>query len=308
MVSEAPCTHQLQKILYQLSPLLSKPLPTGPPTIASITGQSNHPLLRFHIPTTYSPRLCHPNSARSNNLLDATSITKSLLTDIVPTEYHEILHFFRNLVAQKVSPHQPIDYLIIFVTNKQSPFCPLLGISSYQLAVLHQYLDKHLMNGFILSFFSSASAPILFVKKKNGLLQLWADWRALNAVTNKNTYPLLLINQTLDGLTDARSNTNMNLWGAYNLLRIHEGEEWKTALRTYNSFFEYFVMLLGLINVPVTCQNCQNDTFCEYLHLCCLVYLNNNLVQNNYEKLDVTHNHKVIMKSKEIRVVCKLQK
>jgi hypothetical protein len=43
-----------------------------------------------------------------------------------------------------------------------------------------------------------ASAPILFVKKKNGLLSMCVNYRGLNRFTIKNPYPLPLILGLLD--------------------------------------------------------------------------------------------------------------
>ena len=46
--------------------------------------------------------------------------------------------------------------------------------------------------------------------------------------------------------------TKINLKTGYNLIRIAEGEEWKTAFQTQYGYFEYLVMLIGLTNAPVT--------------------------------------------------------
>jgi hypothetical protein len=41
-------------------------------------------------------------------------------------------------------------------------------------------------------------APIIFVPKNNGILQLCIDYRGLNTVMIKNPYLLLLINELRD--------------------------------------------------------------------------------------------------------------
>ena len=67
-----------------------------------------------------------------------------------------------------------------------------------ELTVLQDYIMNNLGNDFIQLFTSPASAPILFVKKKDGMLHLCIDYQGLNAVTIKNYYPLPLINELLD--------------------------------------------------------------------------------------------------------------
>ena len=65
-----------------------------------------------------------------------------------------------------------------------------------QLQVL---LDK----GFIRPSVSPSGAPILFVKKKDGTLQMCIDYRQINKVTMKNKYPLSRIEDLFDQLKGA---------------------------------------------------------------------------------------------------------
>ncbi|KNZ44920.1 uncharacterized protein VP01_8690g1, partial [Puccinia sorghi] len=55
----------------------------------------------------------------------------------------------------------------------------------------------------------------------------------------------------------------LNLRGAYNLIRIAEGQEWLTAMRIRFGIFEYTVMPFGLCNAPLTFQNFVNDIFAD---------------------------------------------
>ena len=74
-------------------------------------------------------------------------------------------------------------------------------------------------------------APILFVKKKDGSLRLCVDYWALNSITVKDRYPLPLISEILDRVRGAIIFTRLDLRGTYNLIRIKEGNEYKTAFR-----------------------------------------------------------------------------
>ena len=86
-------------------------------------------------------------------------------------------------------------------------------------------MDENLSKGFIRASLSLVGAPILFVKKSDGLLKLCVDYRGLNAETIKNRYPLPLIRETLMRLSKARYYTTLDVRGAYNLLRVAEGDE-----------------------------------------------------------------------------------
>ena len=48
-------------------------------------------------------------------------------------------------------------------------------------------------------------APVLFVKKKDGTLRLCIDYKQLNKVTVKNTYPLPRIDDFFDQMRGAKA-------------------------------------------------------------------------------------------------------
>jgi hypothetical protein len=52
--------------------------------------------------------------------------------------------------------------------------------------------------------------------------------------------------------------------GAYDLVHIWEGDDWKINFQTYYGHFEYVVMPFGLINAPIVFQHLMNDVFYEY--------------------------------------------
>jgi hypothetical protein len=65
-------------------------------------------------------------------------------------------------------------------------------------------------------------APFLFVKKKDGTLRLFVDFRQLNKVTVKNKYPLPRIDDLFDQLKDANIFSKIDLILGYHKVRIKE--------------------------------------------------------------------------------------
>jgi len=59
----------------------------------------------------------------------------------------------------------------------------------------------------------------------------------------------------------------MDLKNGFNLIRIREGDEWKTAFRTYYGLYKFQVMLCGLTNAPSTVQDMMNHIFSDMLDL-----------------------------------------
>lgn len=127
-------------------------------------------------------------------------------------------------------------------------------------------------NGFIQPIKSLAVSPLFFILQANGELRTCIDYHALNNVTVKNRYPLPLIPVLLDQVEKAVIYTKLDLKGAYHLVRIREGDKWKTAFRTCYGLFEYRVMPFVLCNAPSAFQFCLNNVLCEFLDLFVSLY------------------------------------
>jgi hypothetical protein len=95
-------------------------------------------------------------------------------------------------------------------------------------------------------------------------VSLCIDYRGFNKVTIKNRYPIPHISGLLDQFGQTKVFTKIDLQGAYNLVRIKGGDEWKTMFRTRYGHFEYNVMPFGFINIPVIFQCLMNDIFQEF--------------------------------------------
>jgi hypothetical protein len=104
-------------------------------------------------------------------------------------------------------------------------------------------------------------------------LRLCVDYRGLNKVTIKDRTPLPLMTELRERLAKATIFTLLDLKNGYNLIRIKEGDEWKTAFRTRYGLFEYTVMPFGLCNAPGTFQSMINDVLRDLLDAGTVVYI-----------------------------------
>jgi hypothetical protein len=89
---------------------------------------------------------------------------------------------------------------------------------------LKDYIEENLAKNFIRHSKSLVGVPILIVRKDESL-RMCIDYCGLNKITVKNRYPLPLIYGLLNQLGQAKIYTKINLQGAYNLVRIKEGDE-----------------------------------------------------------------------------------
>ena len=159
--------------------------------------------------------------------------------------------------------HKPWDHEIPLIPGSKPPFGPIYKTTWEEEVALSKYIEDNLPTQKIRKSRSSAAAPILFVRKKDGSLRLCVDYRGLNKVTIPNKYPLPLISELIDKTRGARWLTKLDLKNGYNLIRIASGDEWKTAFRTKKGLFEYTVMPFGLMNAPASFQEMMDTIFAD---------------------------------------------
>src|SRR5271170_610647 len=107
------------------------------------------------------------------------------------------------------------------------------------------------------------------------------DYRQLNARTEKNSYPLPLIQECIDQLGHARFLSKIDLTSGYWQVRIKDEDVPKTAFKTRNGKYEFLVMPFGLTNAPATFQTLVNNVFRRFLNIFLIVYLDDIVIYSN---------------------------
>ncbi len=115
---------------------------------------------------------------------------------------------------------------------------------------MEKYISDSLAAKIIRPSSSPAGAGFFFVKKKDGSLRPCIDYRGLNNITVKNTYPLPLMSSAFERLQGAFFFTKLDLRNTYHLVRIREGDEWKTAFNTPRGTLNIAFFLLGFPTLP----------------------------------------------------------
>jgi hypothetical protein len=95
---------------------------------------------------------------------------QELLEQYIPHEYHNFQDVFSEKAMRMLPPHRPYDLKIEMVDNQDPPFGKIYNMSSVELGALKVHIDELLGKGYIQALLSPAGTPVLFVKKKNGLL------------------------------------------------------------------------------------------------------------------------------------------
>ncbi|KAI0996563.1 hypothetical protein K3495_g11619 [Podosphaera aphanis] len=201
----------------------------------------------------------------------------------LPLELKSWSHLFIEDDNNTLPPHRVSDMKITLQKDdkgreKSIPWGPLYGMSRDELLVLRKTLTDHLDKGWIRASSSPGGAPVLFVKKPGGGLRFCVDYRALNAISEKDRYPLPLIKETLRSVSKSTWITKVDVRAAFHKLRIREGDEDKTAFRTRFGSFEWLVTPFGLQGAPAAFQRYVNETLGDLLDSFCTAYLDDILI------------------------------
>lgn len=89
-------------------------------------------------------------------------------------------------------------------------------------------------------------------------------YRGLNDITVKNRYPLPLMT-TFELLQGASVFAKLDLRNAYHLVRIREGDQWKTAFNIPTGHYEHLVMPFSSTSAPAVFQNLVNNVLRDML-------------------------------------------
>ncbi len=122
------------------------------------------------------------------------------------------------------------------------------------------------------------AAPVILVEKKNGEQRFCVDYRKLNSLTKKDSFPLPRIDDTLDRLHGKKFFTTLDLASGYWQIELDESSKEKTAFIVENNLYEFNRMAFGLCNAPATFQRLMNFVLRDVLGKKALVYLDDVII------------------------------
>ena len=122
-------------------------------------------------------------------------------------------------------------------------------------------LDAWLRQGIIHPLCSPYASQMVIVQKKSGEIRLCINFRALNAITIRDSFLLPRIEEALQAVKATVWSTSFDLAQGYLQLAMKEADIMKTAFHAGSSgLYEFTHMPFGLSNVEVS--------FCRLMEMC----------------------------------------
>ena len=169
-------------------------------------------------------------------------------------------------------------------------------------------LNEMIKSGKISESTSGWASPLRLVGKKDGGVRVTVDYKQLNAVTEKIAYPIPIIDEIFQRLSNAVYYTVLDLTSAYNQVKLDTDSRKYTAFICSRGLYEYNVLPMGITNATETFQRLMNTVFKDILHKIVETYLDDIIIYSRTLKEHVQHVKMVVERLLKHVLKIKLEK
>ena len=144
---------------------------------------------------------------------------QELIQQWLPQQYNEYSDVFFKAASDELPLHWSNDYRIHLEdgTHPEQTIghSPLYKQLQEELEAVCEYVIDNLSKGFIGPSAVPYASPILMAWKPGGGLWFCVDYQKLNLITQKDWYPIPLVDELMEWLSDAKVYTKLDIWQGF---------------------------------------------------------------------------------------------
>ena len=229
----------------------------------------------------------HSNSSPSPTVVeshrdysDLPDLSDSVLSDGDKVKFKDLFRKYRDVFA--FSDDQLGRTSLVQHTIDTGDAAPIKQRPYRTTPENKQEIDRQvsdmLQRGIIQESVSPWSSPVVLVKKKNGEMRFCIDFRRINKITKKDSFPMPLVADTLDALSGTQFFTTLDLKSGYWQIQLHPTAREKTAFVTHNGLYEFLVMPFGLTNSGASFQRLMGHILRGLEYRFALIYIDDIII------------------------------
>ncbi|GJQ73132.1 hypothetical protein Trydic_g1760 [Trypoxylus dichotomus] len=188
--------------------------------------------------------------------LDMVNVNSNMPEE-VKLDLYKMLQHYEDCFAINIREFGLTNQIVCEITVTDQPVI----YRPYRLSRSEREKVRDMVNelksaGIVISPYAST---ILIVHKKTGDERLCIDYRGLNKITKKITYPLLLTDDQIDRLSGKKYFITLDMRSGYYQIPVSKDSQHKTAFITPYGMFEFLRMPFSIVNGPAIFQELINS-------------------------------------------------
>jgi hypothetical protein len=196
----------------------------------------------------------------------------------------------------------------IEVTQAKPVFRPPSRRSEEEKKLEREEVAKMLEQGAIKPGRSPWGFPNVIVKKADGGWRVTTNFRALNAITKKDQYPLPRVEDVLAQLAGQKYFSSLDCRTGYWQIELDDAAKEMCAMVTSEGSYLYQVMPMGMINSTATFQRLMDVILGHLKRQACLAYVDDVTVLGSTFDEHLKHLDEVLLRLEESGMTLKLSK
>ncbi|XP_042899321.2 uncharacterized protein [Parasteatoda tepidariorum] len=225
------------------------------------------------------------------------------LSDDQKRKLISLLGKHQELMTGKLKKANVEEHKIRLIPNNERKRPYIYRIPDALKGKVDEQIEELLDAGLIEESSAEIAYPVVCVSKKDGGI----DYRALNAVTIIDDFPMEDITELIHTIGKANVISNLDLLKGYYAIPMEEASYDLTSFKTHNSQYRFRVMPFGLRNAAATFQRVMNKALTPFKNFS-LAYIDDiGIFSNSFEE-HLEHLELILKRLEELNFTVNLKK